>query len=448
MEERHRYRIQDNLSFLVKDTDYQRLRPFLLQHKLFPSTHLQRLEEKPNRKLELYLQVQRRGPTAFRRLLASLYFSGHMEAFQRLSQGLEDSLLFHSQPNTSNTSNIISRGAADMEVEDQGTDCTHSPLQPNHIVIKPSRVLRGCDGMTYSMTSWPRGMALIIDNEDFETLPPRRGSHIDSDCLARLYRELGFWVVIKRNLRKVSLEYELFSFATDTVHHQLDMAVVAILSHGENGSIICTNGEKVPIEEILGKFNNREAPPLKGKPKFFIFQSCRGLKIDPGVDSDGPEDSGNTNSQLINLSLISNPQDIESLARDPSYEDIFVSYATIPSYVAYRNNIKGSWFVQCLCRVFMQYSCEEDLVTLLARVTQQLKTYCTSRGEKQVNETLLRGVTKRLYFNPGLAASQASQRHLSIVIQNTETQPVSDPLDSIWMGLATDSPRVLCSQTG
>ena len=57
------------------------------------------------------------------------------------------------------------------------------------------------------------------------------------------------------------------------------MAVVAILSHGENGSIICTNGEKVLIEDILSKFNNREAPPLKGKPKFFIFQSCRGLKI-------------------------------------------------------------------------------------------------------------------------------------------------------------------------
>ena len=35
----------------------------------------------------------------------------------------------------------------------------------------------------------------------------------------RLYRELGFWVVIKRNLRKISLEYELFSFATDTVRH-------------------------------------------------------------------------------------------------------------------------------------------------------------------------------------------------------------------------------------
>ena len=34
----------------------------------------------------------------------------------------------------------------------------------------------------------------------------------------------------------------------DQVHQQLDMAVVAILSHGENGSIICTNGEKVNIQ--------------------------------------------------------------------------------------------------------------------------------------------------------------------------------------------------------
>ena len=33
--------------------------------------------------------------------------------------------------------------------------------------------------MTYKMTSQNRGMALIIDNEEFETLPPRRGSHIE-----------------------------------------------------------------------------------------------------------------------------------------------------------------------------------------------------------------------------------------------------------------------------
>ena len=40
-----------------------------------------------------------------------------------------------------------------------------------------------------------------------------------------------------------------------------------------------------------------------------------------------------------------------NLPRSPSYEDMIVSYATIPGYVAYRNNVKGSWFIQCICKV-------------------------------------------------------------------------------------------------
>ena len=106
---------------------------------------------------------------------------------------------------------------------------------------------------------------------------------------------------------------------------------------------------QVPIEDILSKFNNREAPPLKGKPKFFIFQSCRGLKIDPGVDTDGGDDDKMLGMDRMvqqhqaNLQQRLPEQQLEILARDPSYEDIFVSYATIPTYVAYRNNMKGSW---------------------------------------------------------------------------------------------------------
>jgi len=402
MDKRHIRRIEENISFLVKDVDYERLRPELLKQKLFPLRHLEMIEERSNRKLEMFLAVQRRGPTAFRRLIASLAFSGHDEAVQVLIEN-EDTLLLDSYVSADNCAEPL-----------QSIDLTDSPIQPNQIVIESASMLREEDNMTYKMTSNPRGMALIIDNEDFENLPPRRGSHIDSDCLAKLYQQLGFWVVKKKNLRKLSLEFELFSFATDTVHHQLDMAIITVLSHGENGSIICTNGEKIAIEDILSKFNNKEAPPLKGKPKFFIFQACRGLKIDPGVETDGPDDvkmGENLKDQQYVSYRLPSSQDIVSLVRDPSYEDMFVSYATIPTYVAYRNNMKGSWFIQCLCKVFMKYSCEEDLVTLLQRVSQELKVYCTTKGEKQINETLLRGVSKKLYFNPGLLSNHIGRSH-------------------------------------
>lgn len=194
--------------------------------------------------------------------------------------------------------------------------------------------------MTYKMTSQTRGMALIIDNEEFETLPPRRGSHVDTDCLSRLFQQLGFWVVIKKNLRKISFEYELLSFATDNIHQQMDMTIVCILSHGEDGVIICTDGQKVSIETILAKFNNRNAPPLKGKPKYLLFQACRGLKIDPGVETDGPAEEIMEDKHF---NYVTRPQietvpplDNITLGRDPSFEDIFVSFATIPTYVAYR----------------------------------------------------------------------------------------------------------------
>ena len=116
----------------------------------------------------------------------------------------------------------------------------------------------------------------------------------------------------------------------------MDMAIVCILSHGEDGVIICTDGQKIPIEAILGKFNNRNALPLRGKPKYFLFQACRGLKIDPGVETDGPNEEILEDKQYSVVRRIEPTVDNISLARDPSFEDIFVSFATIPTYVAYR----------------------------------------------------------------------------------------------------------------
>ena len=116
----------------------------------------------------------------------------------------------------------------------------------------------------------------------------------------------------------------------------MDMAVICILSHGENGYIICTDGQKISVEDILYKFNNSQAAPLKGKPKYFLFQACRGLKVDPGVETDGPSDTVEGGQYMGSQSHSHYLNNQTNLSRDPSFEDIFVSFATIPAYVAYR----------------------------------------------------------------------------------------------------------------
>ena len=76
--------------------------------------------------------------------------------------------------------------------------------------------------------------------------------------------------------------------------------------------------------------------------------ACRGLRIDPGVETDGGEETLQDQQflQEVSATLPTSP----APTRDPTHEDMFVSYATIPAYVAYRNNVKGSWFVQCFCK--------------------------------------------------------------------------------------------------
>jgi hypothetical protein len=54
-----------------------------------------------------------------------------------------------------------------------------------------------------------------------------------------------------------------------------EMAIVVIMSHGNDGSTMGADGVPVAIEDILTKFNNKNAPQLTGKPKLFIFAHCR-----------------------------------------------------------------------------------------------------------------------------------------------------------------------------
>ena len=89
----------------------------------------------------------------------------------------------------------------------------------------------------YKMESRPKGQCLIINNEKFKNLSFRKGSQIDADNLQTVFTALGFVVKIQSNLNQSAMEQELTSFAKQKNHS--DMSVVVVLSHGENGTILC-----------------------------------------------------------------------------------------------------------------------------------------------------------------------------------------------------------------
>ena len=79
-----------------------------------------------------------------------------------------------------------------------------------------------------------------------------------------------------------------------------------------------------------------------------------------------------------------------------------------------------------------------------------MTSYITSIIDFQINETLLRGVTRKLFFNPGLglapaphhAAAPAAAPH-SQAARLEVTGAARLHLDEVWSGLGSAGDRVL-----
>ena len=171
-------------------------------------------------------------------------------------------------------------------------------------------------------------LALIINNEEFvnEVADPRTGSDFDLKNLRNLFLDnLQFTVTSRKNLSYPDLMEEILRFAGKDEHDEADMAAVVVMSHGKEGAVCCSDGQLLETEWIMKQFNNSGCPSLRGKPKFFMFQSCRGDEEDGGVSA--------TASDSLEM-------------RDVSWEDIIIAYSTIRGYVASRDSRHGSWFVQ------------------------------------------------------------------------------------------------------
>ena len=58
---------------------------------------------------------------------------------------------------------------------------------------------------------------------------------------------------------------------------------------------------------LYRRFNNEYCPSLKGKPKFFIIQACRGDDYDYGIEKLSPSPVDVTDAMRVSPSSIGSP---------------------------------------------------------------------------------------------------------------------------------------------
>ena len=263
----------------------------------------------------------------------------------------------------------------------------------------------------YPMKNNPRGLCLILNNREFlNDLPERAGSDIDARNLQLLFASLKFKVRIVNNAFAEKMK-DIVNEVAEMDHSETDCLVTCLLSHGTSGNIYGSDGELIPVSDLLHPLITCEKnSELISKPRLFFIQACRVSKT--VVSGAARKDISPSYEVIVHDQAKESPiqpADITEDAKDattlliqetatPSQANIVMSYSTLPGEVAWRNVETGSWFIDAVVQVFKSYASSEDVVSMLIRVNNAVASRVSSAsGAKQIPAPIIT-LTKKLYL--------------------------------------------------
>jgi Caspase domain len=185
---------------------------------------------------------------------------------------------------------------------------------------------------------------------------------------------------------------------------------MVIMTHGEFGTLLSYR-ENYNIDKVFSYFSDDFCSSLKGKPRLFFIQACRGKKVDKGHVMEIEEDIvmryelhrvpfGVNNSTERDT----NPFEVEAEAFDFLHEpynhkNFLIVRSTMPDYVSFRIPNKGSWFIQSLCKELDVNGTNEDILTLLTNVNLSVQEQESNPEKEKQILTISSMLTKLLVFD-------------------------------------------------
>ena len=250
----------------------------------------------------------------------------------------------------------------------------------------------------YNMTAArPRGITLIINNKSFAhhsehgKLPDRPGSEKDVSLVEELFGALDFSVKTRQDLTKQKVQSEVDDIVCQN-HSAYDCFVLWLMSHGKSGEVFCSDGDTISIQTLYDMFSGCDS--LKGKPKLFFIQACRGTREDEGVkvsvESATPANKSNESTKVDTVIEL----------RIPKYSDSLFAFSTVDDHVAFRNEIEGSPFVCCVVEAFREHLAHDHILDILTVVNHKVGKIDIVRKSTIFKQTpeVTHTLRKKIYF--------------------------------------------------
>ncbi|KAL2734394.1 caspase-1-like [Vespula squamosa] len=255
----------------------------------------------------------------------------------------------------------------------------------------------GIDDPLYNMNYDNRGKCVIFNHTVFdEDLNKRTGTDIDAMRINDVFTKLGFEVVRYDDLIYTDLRDTISTLSSED-HSNSDCICIFVLTHGMSDNLIYAKDVPYNANYIWKPFSADLCPSLAGKPKLFFFQACKGKRYQESFEF-------RCNADFT---------DSTTIYTIPTHADFLIAYSTIEGFYSFRNEEKGSCYVQYLCDTLEEYADTKDLLNILTitarkvaiKFTSSNKKYLESHNKKQI-PSVTSMLTRDLYLKKKLTMNQ------------------------------------------
>lgn len=270
----------------------------------------------------------------------------------------------------------------------------------------------------YKNTSRPRGKVLIINNIKFEGKNFRHGAQSDTIYLNDLFEQMGYKVQVQEDLTRTQTLKVLEDFSHEEDLKDIDSVLFFFLSHGMEGKFLTLDGKYLEESEVQEFFKNEKCPHLKGKPKVFVFNFCRGefvenrTKVHLQTDTDSKA-IGHTDEKGMAPSEKS--KDDKNKTTDAP-KDMLSIYASTDGIKVLRHPTLGTFFIKILCQIFATFAHRYDILDMTEIICNQMeREYLTTPETRHYH-------FKKFFLNPVLlkAGDMAKDTELFIAQNNNK----------------------------
>ena len=246
-----------------------------------------------------------------------------------------------------------------------------------------------------------KAFVLVIINEKFEdeNIQDRKGAKVDKENIKKFCEGADFHVnefsalkLDDTSLGTDDLEADeikkIFKVISKGDFSFYDAFMCFTSSHGTSDGIVGVDGDLVTFTSLINCLT--KCASLKGKPKLFFAQNCRGtLKKDFGIElkTRARETDDKTMTDYV--------KDVHHTVTIPAEADVLTAYSSVDGYESYRDPIEGSWFISNLTSVLTEHVNDMQLTDMLAMVSEKVARLKHHKGWKQMpcyTSTLRRSV--------------------------------------------------------